>query len=411
MSSVTTKRLLHSKLIGGICLSALLAVLLFPNLCFALYRGDEFVPRKYNVGSLYFINRISYEYDWRALDGFERERNAYLGAAGSLSGEDLYLYHDLKMSQALGENNEIRLRYIYDRDFCDVYDRFAMSLAHFFSDRWSVELVGEPNSNKEFSDLGGAAAFEGDRHRLRTQVLIPNVVYNDKGDHVARMQRVPNLQAQARSKLGDHWRVAIDTDFDFPRHLIHETDGFEFDFEKYQFDASAIWHPEGASDLIFNLAGEFARKERVGMLRSDERDFSIDRKYWQATVEYGRHLQGATLFRAGISYVHFDEDKIMPNDSEGSLINERNDHIAYAGRTWRVHEGLKLNTMMLANILRDRRESANEDDASTGSPRFQARALGSIIMTGNLYRLEFGISSNLHQSRFGGGFVRIVADF
>lgn len=411
MPYLKTKKIMRTSIRPLGLRAIVFSAILFPAICSAIYRGDEIVPRKYNVGSLYFINRISYEYDWRTLESFERERSGYLGAAGSLSGDDLYLYHHLKINREVGDSGEVRLRYLYDRDFCGVYDRFELSLAYFLSARWSFEIVGEPNSDKEFSDLGGALAYAGERHGLRAQLTIPNLVYNEKGDHDARMQRAPNLQSQARSRIGDDWRLAIDADLDFPRHLVHYTDGFDFNFEKYQFDASAIWDPEGSSDLIFNISGEFARKERTGVLRKDERDFSVDREYWQAKVEYGRDLQSGTLFRAGVAYVNFDEDKIMPNDVQETLINNRNDHIAYAGRTWRLREGLKLNTMMLANVMRDSRDREDEDDSSTGSPRFQARALGGLIAAGPLYRLEVGISSNLHQARFGGGFVRAFVDF
>ncbi len=390
-------------------LSALLALMCAPATVHALYRGDEFTIRSYEVGAMYFINRITYEPWTEQMDRFAASTNAFIGAAGSLRGDDLYLYQNLKLYQPVGDTLGIRIGYLQDRDFDGSYRRFQMGLAWHVSPRWMLELVGEPRPDKEDSDIGLAVEYRARRLAGRVQVLYPNFVYNSKNPDDATLQRVANLQFDIQYQPLPEWTFYVAGDLDPPRTLVNPADSFRFDFEKY-IGEIGFRHRHDGGQWWGAIEGEYTRKLREGLEPEDVNAFSEDRNYVQGRIEYLRYLDADTHLRMGALYVFFDEDRLFPFFPENDLLTDRQDRIVYAGRSWSLRDRVQLNTLLLLNGLDHRRERAEDEDSGRDRP-FHVRTAASLIFNGPDYQLETGAALNLDQTRFGGGFVKVFAAF
>lgn len=376
----------------------------------ALYRGDEITVRSYEMGSMFFINRLTYEPWQEQMDRFHSATNAYIGAAGSLRGNDLYLFHHLRIRQPVADSFALKLDYVRDRDFDGAYQRFQMGLAWEASPRWTLALVGEPTPDKEDADIGLAIAYTGGRVAGRVQVLYPGFVYNGKNPDDATMQRAPNIQVEGHYQPAPGWVLYVEGDIDPPRRLVNPMQSFRFDFEKYQgevgvrhlFSSDAQWR--GA------LKGEYTRKLRQGLAKGDGNAFSEEREAVQARFEYLRRLERDAYFRAGALYVFFDEQREYPFFAEDDLFTDRQDHILYAGRSWPLRDQVQLNTLLLLNGLSH--QWTREDPEESGSTeRLVVRTAASLIFYGAAYQIETGAAYNVDQARFGGGFVKVFADF
>jgi len=388
-----------------------MVILIRPSAVEALYRGDEFERRSFHVGTHYFINRATYEPWTETRDRFAHATNAYLGAAGSLSGDDLYLFHHLKIRQALNESIELHLDYLHDRDFDGHYERFPMGLRYHWLPHWSLELVGEPAPDKEYADIGAAMAYANALTAFRMQVLYPDFVFNAKNpDDASFKRRVPNLQFSLRHAASKTCTIFARADIDPPRTLLNPTQSFAFDFEKYQGEAGMRWMLSKESHIEAIVEGEYTRKLRLGLEPEDANDFSEDRDYAQASIEYLRRLHDDTFVRAGLIYVLFDENQNYPFAPDKSLLTDRHDRILYAGRVWPLRGGLNVNTLALLNRLDERQTRQNPEELARYH-KWLVRLSASLVFSGEHYMLEAGAAANVDQTRFGGGFVKVFADF
>jgi hypothetical protein len=389
----------------------LLVIVLAPSTASALLRGDEQEPRSYEIGRLYFINRASYLPTDESLDRFASASNAYLGVAGSLRSSDLYLYHDLKLAQPLSDRATLNLRYRADRDFDGFWQRFEMGLSYALNPHWSVALVGQPLPDKERADIGAQVDFASQQLDLRVRVLLPQVVFNDKNSEGATYSRKPlNLQWAGTLRLGERIELYGQGDFDFASERIAPAQSYVFDFEKYQglggvrlrMGANGSWRGE--------VEAESAQKERTGLEPADPLDFLVDRDYTAVTVEYSHALANENQARLGSHWIMFKEDSIYPFDITQSLLLDRVDRILYGGRTWNMHDRVRLNMLALVNLLDYTRRSEGAD-VKGDENEFLARLATSLIFHAPLYQVECGATLNVTETRFGGGFVRVYAQF
>lgn len=388
-----------------------LVMVLAPPMASALLRGDEQEPRSYEIGRLYFINRASYVPTDESLERFARATNAYLGAAGSLRSSDLYLYHDLKLAQPLSERATLHLRYRADRDFDGFWQRFEMGLSYAWNPHWRIALVGQPLPDKERADIGAQVDFASQRLDLRVRLLLPQVVFNDKNSEGATYNRKPrNLQWAGTLRLSERLELYGQGDFDFASERIAPAQSYVFDFEKYQGLGGVRLRVGANGSLRGEVAAESAQKERTGLEQADPLDFVVDRDYTAMTVEYIHALANENQARLGSHWIMFKEDSVYPFDATQSLLLDRVDRILYGGRTWNVHDRVRLNTLALVNLL-DYTRRGEETDIEHDEDEFLARLAASLIFHAPLYQVECGATLNVTETRFGGGFVRVYAQF
>ncbi len=388
-----------------------LLLLLVPLTAEALFRGDEFEARDYEIARHYFINRFSYLPLYDVRERFEASTNAYIGAGGSLRSDDLYLYQHLKVEQSATPSLDLFASYIQDRDFDGTYQRFSLGVRYHLTQEWSVELLGQPSAIKAEADIGTAVSYVGSQLHSRAQILFPLFVYDDKNPDEGTVDRQPiNLQWDLFQQLGSKWHVYFTSDLDFPSKLTNPRQSFVFDFERYAGRLGARYQFTDSSHIRLDLEAEHGSKRRIGLTPADVNDFKIDRDYVGATLEWWRSRPEYGHQRAGVHFVYFDEDNVYPFDEAENLRLERSDRILYAGRTWRLRDRLQLNTLLLINILNDRRESLDDEERRNTS-YFLARATGSIQYSAERLQLEAGSALNFDQTRFGGGFVRAFMDF
>ncbi len=388
-----------------------LFALFVPVTAEALFRGDEFEPRDYQLARHYFINRFSYLPLPDALERFDATTNAFIGAGGSLRSDDLYLYQHLKVQQAATPSFDLFADYLRDRDFDGTFQRFSIGARYHLTPAWSVELLGQPSAVKAEADIGTAVTFSGRRLYSRAQVLLPLFVFGDKNPDDASVQRQPvNLQWDLSSRIGSNWSVYFTSDVDLPSRFTNPRQSFVFDFERYAGTLGTRYQFTDNSHVRLDVEGEHGSKQRVGLVAGDRNDFFVDRDYISGTLEWWRRRPDHGHQRAGFYFVYFDEDNVYPFNEAESLRLERTDRILYAGRTWRLRERLQLNTLLLINVLDDRRESLDDDERRNDTV-FLGRATASLQYTIERLQLEAGSALNFDQTRFGGGFVRAFMDF
>lgn len=402
---------MHVKRIVQLRVAAILIVVWTVSAAHAVYRGDEFEPRDYNVGNTFFINRAMIRQGTENWDRFERATNAFIGSAGSLSSTDLYLHQQLKVRHPLEGAFAFQADYLRDRDFDGVFHRFTLGLEYRLSPEWAVELVGEPLPDKEHADIGGAVSRRGDLVYWRFQWLFPDFVFDSKNPDNARMERsAPNFQFDARYQPAPQWDFRLHADFDPARRLVNPEESFQFRFRKYQMTLDARYRVSEAEELRASVEGEYSRQLREGLETNDPRDFQTDRDYLMGTLEYLRRLEQDTHFRAGGIYVRLDELNDFPNNLEESLLLDRHDNMLYAGRSWPLRDRIHFNSFVIVNVL-SMRKIREDPDESASFNRFLGRAAGSIVFLGPQYNIEAGGAVSLDRTRFGGGFARVFVDF
>ncbi len=377
----------------------------------ALYRGDEFEPRTYNVGRKFFIHRAAFQPLTENLDRFDAATNAYMGAAGSLGSTDLYLYQQLKVQKPLNDTFFFHAHYLRDRDFDSSFQHFTLGLEYQLSPEWAVELVGEPNPDKELADIGGALSYRGRRGAARVQWLFPDFVFDSKNPDDARMEKsAPNIQLDVRYHPADHWTFRAQGDLDLSRTLVNPTESFEYRFEKYQWEFEARRRLCEKAHLRAAFEGEHFRQRRDGLEPEDPRAFSTDREYYMGTLEYLRQLKHDARLSAGAIYVRFDEDNVFPYNPEETMLLDRHDHMLYLRRTLPIWERAHINTFLIVNVA-DTRRIREEEDHSYERTLFLARAAASLMLLGPSHQFEAGAALSMDHVRFGGGFVRVYVDF
>ncbi len=375
----------------------------------ALYRGDEFEVRDFNVGNTFFINRAMIRQFPETWDRYRAATNAFIGSAGSLSSTDLYLHQEVKVSHPLGAAYTLHADYLRDRDFDGTFDRFTMGLEYRFSREWSIELLGEPLPDKENADIGGALKRYGDISVMRLQWLFVDFVFDSKNPDDARMERsAPNIQFEAQFQPTPDWDVRLHTDFDPARRLVNPTESFQFRFEKYQAEIDVRRQLSERDQVRVMAEGEYSRQLREGLAGGDANDFSTDREYVMLVLEFLRRMEFDTHLRAGAAYIRFDEDIVFPNESEATFLNDRHDGLLYVGRSWPLREGIHLNSRAMVNLADMRR---TRKERSMSSTRLQGRVAGGLLFVGDTYHIEAGMAANVDRTRFGGGFMRVFADF
>ncbi len=375
-----------------------------------LYRGDEMTLRDFSVGSLYFINRATYLPLIEHEDRFRTATNALLGAAGSLGSDDLYLFQRLDVQYSPNQHITLNADYLRDRDFDGNYQRFTMGLEWHMTPAWSLQLLGSPTPNKEDALIGTELRY---RHgRIDTTAGLHFPLFNfEKNPDDATLNRQPiNVQWQGRFRLGARWEIYGQTDVDFPSRMTNPEQGFDFEFEKYQAAAGLRFNISTQTHVRIETAYENSTQERAGRSPDDELDFTLDREFAAAHIEFYHVRPDRSFVRMGGHFVYFNEDNDFPNDAEETLLLDRQDRILYAGRSFALRDGLQLSAVTLVNFLSDRRES-EDDRVARDRDIFIVRAAGSIIFYGPRYVFECGAAVRLDRTRFGGGFVRVFMDF
>ncbi len=399
----------HLHFIVGLTLVCAAASL--PNSAFALFRGEEFTPRSFEINRLYFINLTSYEPSMIMQDRFDLATNALLTAAGSMRSNDLYLFHHLRIQQPLNSSFRFRAEYLRDRDFDGDFQRFEVGLArHIYGPLW-VEIMGQPMPNKEVADIGGALVVDGERVSGRLQVAFPLFWYEAKNSDDAQILKDPlNILIDIQYLVGRSLELFGQCDVDFASELVNRDKSFAFRFRKIQAEAGVRWHLCERSYLRVAVDAEQSQQRRTGLEPEDPLAFDLERDYLSAQLEWFRHLSQDAHFRIGGRYVYLDENQQYPFDELESLHIDRQDRILYAARTWSVRDRIQLHTMALVDWLDDRRLTSDLTRFSD-EERWLARTTASVVFTGNNYWVEGGAGLTIIDPRFGGGFVRMFMDF
>lgn len=378
----------------------------------AYYRGDEVNQRSYHVDSEFFLDltplqtSVEHEYEYRTAT------NAYIGAAGSYTWRDLFNFQQAKMAHELGNDFTIHLRYWANMDFDNDFDHFQLGLEYALSKQWSIEVLGTPDSKKEFADIGGALIWHNEKSRLRNILMFPNFVYEGKNDYEAWYVKQPvNLQLDWLLQATDRMYLIAAVDWDFPSETTFDSPELNADFESEKIRLDLVYDLNERQKLRLEYQSETTDKNRWSFNEAVPDDFAVTRDVTEIRFEYIRTLQNAQRIAAGCLYANFSENNEYPNYIEASVDNKHISRLLYF--TWRrpLSNIWNLKSAVYCDFVDHTETYPDAEDQSTDSSGFEGKLPMSLECCGDNWRIEGGVAVQLDKFSMSGGFMRAAFEF
>jgi hypothetical protein len=372
----------------------------------AYYRGDECVNRDYSIGGEFFLDKIVIIPPIEARLDYQNAALAYLGAAGSLTKEDLYLLQYLKLSKALGSPLNFLFNFEMDQDFDNYYQHHILGLAYPVTEHWAIEVLGEPIARKEFSDVGAAISRQEGRSRLQAALLLPNFFFVNKNDWDGEFIKQPyTILLNARQPVIGGLDLYANLDWDLPSDTDYRKPEFDFTFKSCKPGAGFIWQIETNQMLWSEVNGETTDKERTSYTRTSVNDFSTRRRYLSGRLEYVFRDRANLRYSAGGQYVYLDEENFYPNDNKSTFNLDHISRIVYGTVGVPLKWSLRLNTGLYFDFAHHVADYYRSEEGRQDSSGLEGKVPVSLAWAGKDFALEVGASVQTDRLAFGGGFA------
>jgi hypothetical protein len=215
---------------------------------FAYFDGDfdiqrHFLPNKENMfdWKAYQLP-LSWQRRWHAV------KNGFQASAGSLSQELFYFEHDIKLQGDL--HKYFSLLYTQERDELYKSEPIYQQIEARFGHRYYVSVLGFPNYEKKFDNLGLAISYSEPysmRH-VKLTWLNQMATYNDKNQEDDRNQVTDDLDRNpVLFKLDTRYRLfnKIDLFLDLQKELesvmLDQNDGLEKSYHGHRYCGVLYW--------------------------------------------------------------------------------------------------------------------------------------------------------------------------
>lgn len=378
----------------------------------AFYRGDECENRDYRIGSEFFIDKIIIVPPVEQRLSYRDADNAYLGAAGSFTKEDLYLMQYLKLRKAVFNPVSFLFDFQMDQDFDNYYEHHILGLSCLLSEHWSVEALGEPIARKEFSDIGGALVRREGRSLARAVLLLPNFVFVNKNDWDGEFIRRPyTILLNASHPVIDELELFAGLDWDLPSETDYRQPQFDFTFNSCKPGGGFIWHVQTNQMLWAEVNGETTDKERDSYTHADKNDFTTDRNYLSGRLEYVLRSRSGLRASAGGQYVYLDEENRYPNDAEATYDLDHVSRMVYGTVGIPLRWGLRVNTGLYVDFAHHIENYYQSEEGRVNSSGFEGKIPLGLEWAGQDYFLNAGTAIQIDRLAFGGGFAGIHVIF
>lgn len=375
------------------------------------YRGDEYEQRDFPVDAEYFVDRIGVAPSFEDAMTWWRATNAYLGAAGSYTRRDLFNMQALKIDVPLADRFRFSFDFGMDQDFDGIYDHYLLGIGYPLSDTWTAALVGEPLARKEFADIGVRLTRQTDASKVSVLALAPNFEFASKNDMDGRFVRQPfNLQCRGVQALNDRLDLLLNIDLDFPSETRYDDTAFDFEYTSYKPAAGLLW-TLNERDALWGMIGmERTDKTRASFDGTDPDDFDTRRTAHSARIEWMRDRPDRTRYTVGLEYETLNEDNDYPNhpaDPETLGAVDHTTRMAYGTVRWPVTGGWFVDSGLYLDWAHheDTYPEETPDRRQTDSSGLEGKMPIGFEWMGETFRLRGGVSFQVDEIKFGGGYA------
>ena len=378
----------------------------------ALYRGDEYKPRDFNIPPEYFIDRLSILPTIENVLWYRDANNAYLGAAGSYTSEDLFLIQNLKLQHGLFPETKFVFNFDMNQDYDGSYEHHFLEIDGPTNSIWSAGLMGEPLAQKEYSDIGLMAQRKTEAAQARTEFILPNFVFTGKNNDNAYYLKSPyNMRFFGWQPLTDEWELFATADLDFPSETDYVDPEFIFSYQSYKPAGGVIWHLTPKQMIWLEGQYENTDKNRTGYNAGDVKNFHTERSVINGRMEYVCGTPGAYRSTLGLVYVNFTESNDYPNDPMSANNLDHLSRIFYGTFQMPLVARLCFQTGLYVDLV-------NHDQDYPDNPKETEQKVGwngkvplALVWQDESFNANAGFSVDIDQPKFGGGYVGLTVIF
>lgn len=379
----------------------------------ALYRGDEYKPRDFRIGSEYFIDRLDLLPTIEARLRYRDAVNAYQLASGSYTKEDLFLIQNLKLQTGLLPDTTFEFKFDMDQDFDGIYEHHFLGLAYPSNGIWSAEALGEPMARKEYADAGLALRrIVNPAEQARAEFILPDFVFNDKNDDDASYVKRPyNFRFYAWQPIVTQLEVFASADLDFPSETDYVGPQFNFSYYSYKPSAGVIWTLADQQMLWAEGYFETTDKERAGYNALDPKSYHTERTVYIGRLEYVRGVPEDKRYTAGFQYVSLQESNDYPNDPKKYEDLDHLSRIVYTTYRFPLAGRLGLMIGLYVDVVRHRDDYPYYEEDTRHDDGWEGKVPFTLDWTDKWFCVSGGVAAEIDQAQFGGGFVGATAIF
>jgi hypothetical protein len=374
------------------------------------FRGDEYEQRDFEVDAEYFVDLLPILPRIEERLAWWNATNAYVGGAGSYTRRDLFNLQNLKLEVPLAPPVGFQFEFMANQDYDGIYQHYLLGLDCAVNEAWTVALVGEPLARKEYADVGAAVRRKAGRSRLNIMALLPDFSFNRKNDMGGTIETKPvNFQLDMLQEVSENVDLFVRTDMDFPSKIRFMNEEFVFEYESWKPGAGLIWH-KGTDEILWGeIATEDTEKERASFSGTAPEDFRTARRVRQGRVEYVRYPAGRNRCSVGAQYVHISENNSYPNklDTTG-LLHElaHTTRMIYGTMRRPVGNSFYAETgLILDYVFHTETQPLDAERKKSDSSGLEGKVPFSIGWQGRHYRFDAGISVQVDDVAFGGGYA------
>ncbi len=373
----------------------------------AYYRGDEYKLRDFRIDAEYFVDQDPLLPTWEERELSRNEPRIYRASAGSYTSKDLFSMHDLRLQQRIPDDFYFRFQYEADQDYDGIYERFQVGLAYALSPQVAFEVFGQPTARKQYGDIGYGLIYTRPGMRWRTDLILPNFKFDEKNKENGYYLKTP-LAGRLDGALAwtPEWEVFTSTTVDFPSETRFEDRRFDFAYRSMKPGLGLIWRPAANRRLWLETTGEWTRKHVTEFDPESPDTYRTTRDVMDARVEWLAPGPGAAQHRTGFRWVSLQEDNHQPHapDPIGDL--DHATHLLYSDWQWPVAARKAVRLGVYLNPVHHVVRGAGEPPTTRRESGFEGKIPCAFVHHGASHRVEFGVSMQLDEWAFGGGFVR-----
>jgi|GEM_PF-3390942 len=378
----------------------------------ALYRGDEYKPRDYQIGPEYFMDRLSILPTIESLLWYRDADNAYLGSAGSYTSEDLFLIQNLKLQHGLFPETKFAFNFDMDQDYNGSYEHHFLELDGPTNGLWSAGLMGEPMARKEYADIGVMAQRKTEAAQARTEFILPNFVFGGKNaDNAYYLKNPYNLRFFGWQPLVTGLEVFVTADLDFPSETDYVNPEFIFSYQSYKPAGGVIWRVADRQMIWLEGQYENTDKARNGYDVGDPKNFHTERQVIQGRLEYVCGAPNSYRSTLGLEYVNFTESNDYPNDSTSTYDLDHLSRIAYGTFQMPLVALLCLQMGVYVDVVNHDQDYLDNPKETEQKAGWDGKVPVALVWNDKSFHAQVGVSMEIDEPKFGGGYVGLTVIF
>jgi len=372
----------------------------------ALYRADDYKPRNFPMPPEYFLDRLGIMPTIESMLWYRDANNAYLGAAGSYTSEDLFLIQNLKLQHALFPDTKFAFNFDMDQDYDGTYEHHFLEIDGPTNGIWSAGLMGEPMAQKEYSSIGVMAQRKTETAQARTEFILPDFAFVGKNADQAYYVKAPyNMRFFGWQPLVPELEVFATADLDFPSETDYVNPEFFFSYQSYKPAGGVIWHVTDRQMIWMEGQYENTNKKRDGYDAGDPKNYHTQRRVMLGRLEYVYGTPTAYRSTLGLEYVNFSELNDYPNDATSAFNLNHLSRIVYGTFQMPLMGPLCLQTGLYVDVVNHDQDYPDNPKETEQKVGWEGKVPLALVWNAGSFNAQLGVSMQIDEIKFGGGYA------